>query len=145
MILKPTYFDLHEIICPDVFNKYGDFAWNFFDPRLLLTIDRIRTKLNKKIIINNWQNGGKYSQRGLRCLTCSIVKSQYNKLYMSAHCLGKAVDFDVEGLLAEEVRLWIVANKNLWPYPIRLERDVSWIHLDMYDNEQGQKVYLFKA
>lgn len=144
MILKPTYFELYELVCPDVFNKYGEFAWNFFDPRILLTIDRIRGKLNKKIIINNWHSGGEYSQRGLRCMNCSIVKSQYNKLYLSAHCLGKAVDFDVEGLLAEEVRLWITANKNLWPYPIRLERDVSWVHLDMYDNEQGQKVYLFK-
>jgi hypothetical protein len=66
-------------------------------------------------------------------------------MYESAHLLGMGVDFDVEGLLAEEVRLWIVTNKNTWPYPIRLERDVNWVHLDLFDMDNGQKVYLFKA
>jgi hypothetical protein len=62
---------------------------------------------------------------------------------MSAHCLGKAVDFHVQGLEAEEVRQWILKNKNWWPYHIRLEEDVSWVHLDLYDNDKGEKVYLF--
>lgn len=145
MILRPDNFDLQELVCPDVYQKYGEFAWNFFDPRLLLTIDRIRTKINKRILVNNWADGGKYDQRGLRCLLCPIVKAKYNSLYESAHLLGMGVDFDVEGLLAEEVRLWIVANKNIWPYPIRLERDVNWVHLDLFDMDNGQKVYLFKA
>jgi hypothetical protein len=141
MIAKPTYFDLQELVCPDVFNKFGDFAWNFLDPRLLLTLDRIRAKLNKGIIVNNWSEGGSYDQRGLRCLLCPIVKAKYDSLYMSAHLLGKAVDFDVQGLVAEEVREWIIKYKTLWPYPIRLEKGVSWVHLDMYDT--GEKVYLF--
>lgn len=147
MILKPDNFDLQELVCPDVFKKYGDFAWNFFDPRLLLTIDRIRTKLNKRVFVNNWQGGGSLDERGLRCIKCKLVqeKIESGKLYESAHLLGKGVDFDVEGLLAEEVRLWIAANKNVWPYPIRLERDVDWIHLDLFDMDNGQKVYLFKA
>jgi hypothetical protein len=145
MILKPDNFVLQELVCPDVFKQYGEFAWNFFDPRLLITLDRIRAKLNKRIFINNWQDDGNYSQRGLRCLICPIVKGKYNTLYESAHMVGKGVDFDVEGLLAEEVRLWIAANKNIWPYPIRLERDVEWVHLDLFDMDNDQKVYLFKA
>lgn len=145
MILKPDNFDLQELVCPDVFKQYGEFAWNFFDPRLLITIDRIRTKLNKRIFVNNWADGGDLTQRGLRCLLCPLVKARYNTLYESAHILGKGFDLTVEGLIAEEVRLWIVANKNLWPYPIRLERDVNWVHLDLFDMDNGQKVYLFKA
>ncbi|HNY52953.1 MAG TPA: hypothetical protein PK727_04575 [Bacteroidales bacterium] len=140
MIIKSTYFELEELVCPDVFEKYGEFAWNFLDPRLLLTIDRIRVKIGKHITINNWSSGGNYNQRGLRCNLCHIVQSK-KKLYMSAHVLGKGVDFDVEGMLAEEVRLWITAKKTIWPYNIRLERDVSWVHLDIYDMDQ--KVYLF--
>jgi hypothetical protein len=62
---------------------------------------------------------------------------------MSAHMLGKAVDFDVQGLLAEEVRQWIVTHVSWWPYHIRLEKDVSWCHLDVIDFSE-QKVYLFK-
>lgn len=145
MILKPDNFDLQELVCPDVYQKYGVFAWNFFDPRLLLTLDRIRTKINKRIFVNTWVDGGNLTQRGLRCLLCPIVKGKYNTMYESAHLLGMGVDFDVEGLLAEEVRLWIAANKNIWPYPIRLERDVDWVHLDLFDMDNGQKVYLFKA
>jgi hypothetical protein len=60
---------------------------------------------------------------------------------MSAHLSGKGVDFDVQGLVAEEVREWIIKYKTLWPYPIRLENGVSWVHLDVYD--AGENVYLF--
>ena len=134
-------FILRELVCPDVFTKYGSMAWNFFDPRLLLTIDRIRYKFNKPIIINNWHLGGPFTQRGLRCLLCAEVKKRYDTLYMSGHLIGKAVDFDVQGLVAEEVREFIIKNKSIWPYPIRLEKDVSWVHLDLYD--MGEKVYLF--
>ena len=142
MIIKPTYFDLEELVCHDVFKKYGEFAWNFLDPRLLLNIERIRARIGRQIIINNWRSGGDFSQRGLRCNLCSLVNSK-KELYMSAHILGKAVDFNVDGMLAEEVRVWIYENKRLWPYPMRLERDVSWVHLDVYDMDE--KVYLFKG
>jgi hypothetical protein len=142
MIIKPTYFDLEELVCQNVFKKYGEFAWNFLDPRLLLNIERIRARIGRQIIINNWRSGGDFSQRGLRCNLCSLVNSK-KELYMSAHILGKAVDFNVDGLLAEEVRVWIYENKRLWPYPMRLERGVSWVHLDVYDMDE--KVYLFKG
>ena len=142
MIIKPTYFDLEELVCQNVFKKYGEFAWNFLDPRLLLNIERIRARIGRQIIINNWRSGGDFSQRGLRCNLCSLVNSN-KELYMSAHILGKAVDFNVDGMLAEEVRVWIYENARLWPYPMRLERDVSWVHLDVYDMDE--KVYLFKG
>jgi hypothetical protein len=56
--------------------------------------------------------------------------------------LGQAVDFDIEGMVAEEVRQWLIARKSFLPYPIRLEEGVSWVHLDIQDT--GQKIYLFK-
>jgi hypothetical protein len=42
-----------------------------------------------------------------------------------------AVDFDVTGMKAEEVRKWIKDNQIFLPYPIRLEEDVNWVHLDV--------------
>ena len=144
MITVPTYFSIDELVCEHVYDKYGAKAWMFFDTELLIMLDTIRDRIGKPIFVNDWQIHGKYSQRGLRCNQCDIVKEKAEAgiLYMSAHCLGKAADFDVEGLLAEEVRQWIVKNKNIWPYHIRLEADVNWVHLDIYDQSEN-KVYIF--
>lgn len=142
---KPKKFGLKELVCPEVYNKYGERAWEFFDPRLLETIDWLRRKLDKKIIINTWATGGNFTQRGLRCNLCDLVetKTKSKTIYMSSHILGKALDFNVDGMTAEEVRKWIITHQNDLPHPICLESDVSWVHLDMRD--KGQKVYVFKA
>jgi len=147
MINTPSYFALEELVCPHVFEKYKIRAWMFLDQRLLTTIDTIRDRLGHSIYVNDWVMGGTYDERGLRCLRCDLVKAkiQVGEIYMSAHCFGKALDFSVSGLNAEEVRLWIVARAGWWPYPIRLEKDVDWIHLDVWDSNTDQKVYIFSA
>lgn len=139
--IDSPYFDIDELVCEDVYNKFGADAFKFFDPRIIITINTLRDRIGKAIFINDWQAHGKFSERGLRCNLCETVKSK-TELYMSAHCLGKGVDFDIQGLLAEEVRLWITANAKWWPYPIRLEKGVNWIHIDVMNNTD-QKVYLF--
>lgn len=145
MIQKLNNFTLDELVCEHVYEKYDVFAYNFFDPRILIMIDTIRDRINKAIFINNWQAHGEFSQRGLRCPECQIPKDYAvkNILYMSAHTLGKGFDFEVEGLLAEETRQWIIKNANWWPYPIRLESGVRWIHLDLYSSGENGKVILF--
>ena len=144
MITVPTYFSIDELVCEHVYDKYGEKAWMFFDTELLVMLDTIRDRIGKPIFVNDWMVHGKYSQRGLRCNQCDIVKEKAKAgiLYMSAHCLGKAADFDVEGLLAEEVRQWITSHANWWPYHIRLEADVNWVHLDIFDQSEN-KVYIF--
>ena len=99
------------------------------------------------MIINTWSSGGKFSQRGLRCNICDLVKSKTlsNRLYLSAHMQGTAVDFDVQGMSAEEVRKWIERNKVLLPYPIRLEEGVNWVHLDMRNDGSKGRVTYFKG
>jgi hypothetical protein len=144
MITKPQYFSLDELVCEDVLNTYGERAWSFFDQRLLITLDTIRDRIGKPIFVNDWLIHGSYSQRGLRCLRCDLVKAKClsGEMYMSAHMLGKAADFDIVGLVASEVRAWIIKNKNAWPYHIRLEDGVSWVHLDTFDFSD-EKVVLF--
>jgi hypothetical protein len=146
MRYEPKYFSLDELVCEDVYNTYGQTAWEFFDQRLLITLDSVRERLGKPIYINDWQIHGSQSQSGYRCLRCEIVKDKIakNEMYCSAHLTGQAVDFSVLGMTAEEVRQYIIKNVNLWPYPIRLEADVAWIHLDTRDHNEG-KVWLFKA
>lgn len=124
------HFDITELVDKDVYQLHKENAIRFFDPRILEIIDWIRENIDRPITINNWNNGGTFSQRGLRHNRSNLVKSK-NRIYLSAHVLGMAFDFDVEGKTAKEVRGWIVAHKDELPYSIRLEKDVSWVHIDV--------------
>jgi hypothetical protein len=143
------YFKLSELVCPHVHQKYGDFAWNFFDIRLLILEEAIHSRLGKdfNILINNWEEHGTFSQRGLRCPLCQLMQDVYKggKLFMDPHAFGKAIDQDFQGMTAEEGRQYLIDNKNFWPYPFRLESSVLWIHLDVYSDGSNGKVILFNA
>ena len=146
MLYRPQHFHLTELVCKEVYDKFGDKSWLFLDEKIIITIDTIRRLLNKPITINDWYEGGKFSQRGLRCNICSIPKGKTIKdeLYMSAHCLGMAVDFNVEGLTEADIHLWIAVNKDKLPYNMRIENDtIGWVHLDCYNN--GNKLTFFNA
>ena len=125
------YFDIEELVCPHILEVHGKTAWRLFDSRLLEVILWLRRKVNKPIYVN-WHDRG-ITQRGIRCNLCQIVKDKSAKsiLYVSAHPLAAGVDLEIEGMLAEESRNWIEKNKYGLPYPIRLERNVSWVHLDV--------------
>ena len=134
------YFKLGELVCPHCIQKYGDKAWQFLSTELLSTIYILRTKVvNKPMIINN---GSNFTQRGLRCNMCQLVKSK-SKPYMSAHCLGKAIDFSCSDITPEEIRKLIKANVDAFEYPIRLEEGVNWVHIDTYTLDDTVKLTTF--
>lgn len=136
------YFKLSELVCPHCISTYGDSAWQFLSTELLSTIYILRTKVvNKPMIVNN---GTTFTQRGLRCNRCDLVKSK-TKPYMSAHCLGKGIDFSVSDMTAEEIRQLIKDNINEFEYPIRLEEGVSWVHCDVYTLDSDKKLTTFKS
>ena len=90
-------------------------------------------------------NNDNANQRGLRCNRCELVKSK-NNVYLSAHILGKAGDFTIKGMTAEEARQKIKNNAHLLPCAIRIEKGVSWLHLDVLPQSGiTQKVYEFNA
>lgn len=137
------YFKITELVDKEVYAIHGERAWKFFDTDLLKALLIIRTKLGKPIYIN--RDG--LQQRGLRHNRSSMVIGKKSP-YLSAHMMGKAIDFDVLGMDAEDVRLWIKKNFFLFDFKIRLEhkikgKPISWVHLDTIDEEQNEKVYLF--
>ena len=138
------YFTLNQLVCPHVLKKYKESQiWSFFDVRILETLAVIRTKiLNKPMVLNT--TDGKFTQRGLRCNCCQLVKDQTNKNnpYLSAHVRGSGFDFVVPGMEAESVRQLIEKNKDILPYPVRIEKGVSWIHIDV-DNFVKEKIQYF--
>ena len=145
MMYQVSNFQLEELVCKHVFEKYGVTAWQFFDDRALKMLDFVRERLNKPITVNNWHWGGSFSQRGFRCTGCQLIIDAVkdSRIYCTPHSRGQAFDFDVEGLTGSEVRLWLVKNSEILPFPIRLESSVSWTHLDTVDSDHD-KVYIFK-
>lgn len=140
--LRP-FFNIKELVCPHTLKKWGEQSWQFLDTDLLWCLLILRRDIIKRPMIVN--NGSLYTQRGLRCNRCDMVRGRAT-VYLSAHVLGKGIDFTVSGMSANEARRLITANAGLFPCNIRLEKDVSWVHLDIIP-QYGvtAKVYEFKA
>lgn len=137
-----------EIVCPHVYSKWGDSALRFIDPNLRAVMDVIRNKILKRPI--NINNGKSFTQRGLRCNCCQLVadKTKAGKVYLSAHNLGKGLDFDCPGLTVQQVHDLIKKNEKLLPCKIRLESPIdapTWTHVDVMTEGQKDKVYVFRA
>lgn len=135
------FFDIDELVCDHTVAAYKDAAWQYLDTMYLWCLLVIRRDIVKKPM---WCNSKTAHQRGLRCNMCQLVKSKKD-IYLSAHVLGKAGDFTVQGMKAEDVRSLIKKNATLLPCQIRMEADVSWLHFDVrpVDGFSG-KVYEFK-
>ena len=142
------YFHPKEVVCPDVYDKFGLYSWQFFDPRLLDVMLVIREKTGLPMVVNNWGKGGQLTQRGLRCHLCPMMKekTRLEKLYMSAHSFGMAWDFNIVGQTVEETHKWIVDNQILLPHPIRLEEPdgINRVHLDVR-TDGFRQITWFKA
>lgn len=139
------YFKLTELVSKVVADKYKEQAWSFFDPRLFNVLIWIREGICLPMVINT----ATQQQRGLRENTCPMVaeKTKSGKLYLSAHVLGKGVDFNIAGnkLTAEQVRKWIRQHIAECPHPIRLEKDVNWVHVDVMNADSKTKLIEFKV
>lgn len=144
----PKYFEPYELLPPELYtyDMYVDEsarerAYELIDERLLITIDIIRGEIIKApLICNTWYQDGNRRYSGLRTKDCKIGVRE------SQHKLGKAVDLICNKYTAYQMRQKILDNQHLLPYPIRIERDVSWLHIDTKDMDyKGKKIYLFKA
>jgi len=157
------YFGIYEFVDKRTYDTWGEKAWMFLDVQFLYTILIIREEIDKPMYFNTWKWGGPFQQRGLRTNVSYIVKAKTgrDKLYLSAHPMGKAGDFDVKGMTAEETRDWILARPQLFPYKIRLEHlkkdtkkgsptfgkmiPITWVHLDLFFLLSNPDIYLFNV
>lgn len=147
-----NYFEVHEFVDPYTYERHGEDSWQFICPRLQANVLFMREALDRPFHANNYKWGGRFSQRGLRSNLTQIVKrkTELDKLYLSAHTMGKALDFDVEGMEAWEVRNWAAENAPAFPYKVRFENEmkgkqIGWVHIDVYDNPRNPKLYFFNV
>lgn len=142
-------FDIRELVCPDVFQKFGNKSWMFLDTEILHTLLVLRTDiLNVPLFCNNWYNGGEFKQRGLRCNLCDEIKkkTESDTLALSAHLNGRGIDLTSPKMTAEQMRRRIRDNWQKLPYPVRIEEGKTWLHIDCYyDTEDGEKIRFFKG
>ena len=135
------YFKIQELVCPHILAKWGERSWQFLDTVYLETLLVIRKDILQRPMTCNSSN---LTQRGVRCNLCQLVKEK-DSVYMSAHILGKAGDFTVSGMSAEEARKKIISCAELLPHPIRMEAGVSWLHYDVLEQWGVEEtVYLFR-
>lgn len=134
------YFNVKELVCNDVYKKFGESSWRFLDEKILHVLLILRRDIfNAPITINN---GSNFTQRGLRCNTCNLVKSK-KAPYLSGHVLGKAFDMDIKGYTAAQARTKIKQNLDKIPYNFRMEDGVNWLHIDVMDMGNGNKLTMF--
>lgn len=117
---SPKYFKWHELM-PS--KEYEPYWLILMDERILRTLDAIRTHYNRPVTVNNWHSGGSFRNRGFRPMI-GTVGAKY-----SQHRFGRAVDFDVHGISAEQVRNDI--RSGLFPDVTCIEKDVNWVHIDV--------------
>jgi len=140
---KPNHFGIKELVPKALYNKYkskGD-AFLFqvvFDERLLRLIDRIREEYGS-MTCNDWPWGGSNQYRGFRPPDCSIGA------VLSQHRFGRAVDLIPKSITPDEIRTEIIANQNSdkWKDVGGLEMDISWLHIDVRQRTDPNKINLF--
>ena len=121
-------FYLDEVMHPDVYKKFGKKSRWFIDQRLVDIVQYIRAATGEPITINTWFDGGKFKERGLRN-PATTTGAKY-----SQHKFGKALDFTVNGMTADEVREKILGE---WKQDLMnlgltaIEDGVSWVHIDV--------------
>lgn len=135
-----NYFQVSELVCDHTFSKWGERSWQFLDTNYLACLLVIRRDILQSPMTCNHSGA---SQRGLRCNMCELVKEK-KASYLSSHVLGKAGDFTVKGLTAQQARDRIKSNAHLLPCNIRMEDKVNWLHFDVLPQYGIQdKIYFF--
>ena len=125
-MVKCEHFKIHELVDRYTFNKFGEEAWQFFNPIALIALDGVREFFHKQIIVIDWFWGGEFQYRGLRPIYCTEGATY------SQHRFGDAFDGDIEGVTAKEARQAILENQDheLLKHITCIEADVNWLHFD---------------
>lgn len=135
---KCKYFKIQELVSPKVYNKFGDFAWAFFQEDILRDLDAIREVWDSPIIINNWSFGGNLYQCGLRCNIDNIVR-QKSYPYCSAHIMGKAFDLHSnDNFKLFNLCLKLIETKKLSAFKRLENRKITqdcWVHIDSFQSD----------
>ncbi len=133
----PKYFKPYEFVSEKMYKIYSDNSLLFISDEMKETMDDLREFFDVPIYINNWQFGGSFQNRGYRDPFTSVGAK------LSQHKFGRAIDFHSPIIASSTIRKQILENQNLFPHIHRMERDVSWVHIDSHPDYKDKRIYLF--
>ena len=125
----PRFFKAQELVPPEIYNLRKDRSFELIDERVLMTLDNLRLTFGV-CTVNDWLWNGQFSQRGLR----TPDSEEYSST--SQHSFGRAIDCHFQNYEAQEVRDFIIKNREKFLYIAFLEDDVSWLHFDVRNCQQ---------
>lgn len=142
-VRESIFFSIKELVSKKVYEKCGNNAWQFFDPRLIMTIDWIQDRIGVPLTINDWHLGGGNQLRGLITNVDPLMQEYFlrSRLCVSPHAFGQAIDFTTESMTPQHIRQWIIENQYNLPHPIRLKGKVDWVHIDVRNT--GSKISIY--
>ncbi|MFQ3202102.1 MAG: hypothetical protein ACI87I_000398 [Pseudoalteromonas tetraodonis] len=120
-------FIFQELVPKATFELFNDtplFLIHLFDDRALRMLQKLRDKFGP-CTVNNWFFDGANQYRGYRPLDCTIGAKR------SQHKLGKAFDCSFKNFTAQQVRDYVLAHPQEFPYITAIEGQVSWFHFDV--------------
>jgi len=141
--MKTKYFKLQELVHPFFYEKFGDKAWEFLNPNILVVADAIREEINSSIVINNWNAGGDLKNCGLRPFNTNTGAE------FSIHKFGGALDLHFTRYTPTVVFGMIMAKKQYF-YDLGLRRienvehTPTWLHIDCA-NTQLDTIHVFRV
>ena len=130
---KCENFAIHELVPPKVYQKRGEKAWELLDPRLLITLDRLRERYGP-IRVNDYG----YRNPGNRQWSWLRTPGSPHFSPTSQHTFGRAADCLFSDVEVEQVRKDILANPDDHAFKLinSIELDVSWLHVDVRNCER---------
>ncbi|CAM0062698.1 hypothetical protein VPHF86_0267 [Vibrio phage F86] len=136
---KCKYFEIYELVTPQMYEAWGEKCWQLFDERVLITLDALREEFGS-CVVNDWKWGGSFDDSGFRDVHFYSSVDAYLKS-RSQHKYGRAIDAKFK-VPAHEVRKFILENPTLFPHvkfietgPLKDGRAMSWVHIDVRNGD----------
>jgi len=134
--MKSKYFKIHELVPKHIYKKYKKSAWKFIDDRLIQSIDTLKEHFkNGTMTINNYKWKGDRNWSGLR----TSNSAWYSET--SQHSFGRAVDCVFSDYNEEDIRQYIIENSDKFPYIKGIEMGISWLHIDIRNEDKLKLFY----
>lgn len=124
------YFDLVELVPPEVYNEFGENSRWFLDSRMISLANFLREFLNQPTTVNNWDSGGTMTLRGFRP-PGTIVGSKY-----SQHKFGRGFDSNSNNMTPQQIYRIILENEQLFldnglTALEHIDLTPTWLHCDV--------------
>lgn len=134
------HFKITELVYPTFHAKWGERAWDWLNPKLLITLDELRARFGS-LKINDWEFGGQFRESGLRAFDTKTGASD------SLHKYGCAADIKSPTTSAEEMQREILAHPDRFPMLTAMEDAAvtrTWLHIDVRNHNDESQIRVVK-